>query len=76
MPRTRPLLIDALLDPARYPDRAAQVELVETHASWLLLAGEFAYKIKKPLTLPFLDYGTLDKRHACCTAELLSLIHI
>jgi len=70
MPRTRPLLIDALLDPARYPDRAAQVELVETHASWLLLAGEFAYKIKKPLTLPFLDYGTLDKRHACCAAEL------
>jgi aminoglycoside phosphotransferase family enzyme len=37
------------------------VELVETHASWLLLAGDFAYKIKKPVTLPFLDYGSLDK---------------
>jgi aminoglycoside phosphotransferase family enzyme/predicted kinase len=47
------------------------VELVETHASWLLLAGDFAWKIKKPVILPFLDYGSLDKREACCRAELL-----
>ena len=48
----------------------ARVELVETHASWLLLAGDFVYKIKKAVTLPFLDYGTLDKRRVCCEAEL------
>lgn len=65
-----PALITALLDPARYPDPANRVEVVETHASWLLLAGAFAYKIKKPVVLPFLDYGTLDKRLACCEAEL------
>ena len=70
MPEALPPLIKALLDPAPYPDPAAKVELVETHASWLLLAGDFAYKIKKPLVLPFLDYGTLDKRRACCEAEL------
>lgn len=65
-----PPLIAALLAPRRYPHPAASVELVETHASWLLLAGEFAYKIKKPITLPFLDYGTLARREACCRAEL------
>lgn len=65
-----PPLIAALLDPARYPHPAAGVERVETHASWILLAGEFAYKLKKPITLPFLDYGTLARREACCRAEL------
>jgi hypothetical protein len=65
-----PPLISALLDPARYPHPAATVELIETHASWLLLAGDFAYKIKKPLRLPFLDYGTLERRRICCEAEL------
>jgi aminoglycoside phosphotransferase family enzyme/predicted kinase len=67
---TLPPLIKALLDPARYPEPAERVELVETHASWLLLAGDFAYKIKKPIVLPFLDYGTLEKRRLCCEAEL------
>ena len=66
-----PPLITALLDPRAYPHAADRVELIETHASWLLLAGEFAYKIKKPITLPFLDYGTLAKREACCRAELV-----
>lgn len=70
MPETLPPLIEALLDPTRYPHPTTGVELVETHASWLLLAGSFAYKIKKPVVLPFLDYGTLDKRRACCEAEL------
>jgi aminoglycoside phosphotransferase family enzyme/predicted kinase len=65
-----PPLINALLDPARYPDPAQQVELIETHASWLLLAGDYVYKIKKPVVLPFLDYGTLEQRRACCEAEL------
>jgi aminoglycoside phosphotransferase family enzyme len=66
----QPPFIEALLDPRRYPHPAAQVELLETHISWVLLAGEFAYKLKKPVTLPFLDYGSVDKRRACCEAEL------
>jgi hypothetical protein len=70
MSAAHPPLIGALLDAGRYPHAAARVDLVETHASWLLLAGEFAYKIKKPVTLPFLDYGTLALREACCRAEL------
>ncbi|GAB1392091.1 bifunctional aminoglycoside phosphotransferase/ATP-binding protein [Rhodocyclaceae bacterium] len=43
---------------------------IETHISWILLAGKFAWKIKKPLTLPFLDYSSVDKRRACCEEEL------
>jgi aminoglycoside phosphotransferase family enzyme/predicted kinase len=65
-----PPLIASLRDPRCHSHPVASVELVETHASWLLLAGEFAYKIKKPITLPFLDYGSLQKREACCRAEL------
>jgi len=70
MPQPLPLLISALLDPSRYPHAVQSVELIETHISWLLLAGEFAYKIKKPIILPFLDYGSLAKRRRCCAQEL------
>ena len=66
----RPTLIRALLEPARYPGAVHQVTLVQTHISWVLLAGEFAYKIKKPLKLPFLDFSTLELRHVCCQDEL------
>ncbi len=65
-----PPLIEALLNPALYPDPTERVELIETHASWVLLAGEFVYKIKKSVVLPFLDYGTLAQRRVCCEAEL------
>jgi aminoglycoside phosphotransferase family enzyme len=65
-----PPLIQSLLDPARYPHPAGRIELVETHISWVLLAGDYAYKFKKPVVLPFLDYGTVDKRRAYCEAEL------
>ncbi len=40
---------------------AADVQCIETHISWLLLAGERAYKFKKPLVLDFLDFGTLAR---------------
>ena len=65
-----PSLIAALLAGQGFPQPPAKVDLVETHASWLVLAGDFVYKIKKPVLLPFLDYGSLDKRLACCEAEL------
>lgn len=59
-------LIRSLNNPACYDHAADSVQLVETHISHVLLTGEFAYKIKKPLNLGFLDFSTLDKRlHAC-----------
>jgi aminoglycoside phosphotransferase family enzyme/predicted kinase len=65
-----PALPDALMEPAAYPDRPQSVELRETHISWVFLAGQTAYKVKKPVQLPFVDYGTLALRRACCHAEL------
>lgn len=65
-----PPLVLALLEPQRYSGRVQRVDLVETHISWVLLAGEFAYKIKKPVKLPFLDFSTLARRQACCADEV------
>lgn len=65
-----PPLIQALLEPTRYGGAVQQVELVQTHISWVLLAGDFAYKIKKPLKLSFLDFSTLALRQHSCDDEL------
>lgn len=47
-----------------------EVTLIETHISWVLLVGDFAYKLKKPVRQSFLDYSTLAARHHCCQEEL------
>jgi uncharacterized protein len=47
-----------------------RVEVRETHISWVFLAAERAYKLKKPLVLPFLDYGTPARRRAMCAEEV------
>lgn len=56
--------------PDFYPDRPGRVEVRETHISWVFLAGERAYKLKKPVVLPFLDYGTLARRREMCREEV------
>ncbi|MFI4931673.1 MAG: AAA family ATPase, partial [Burkholderiales bacterium] len=48
----------------------SRVELIETHISWVLLAGAYAYKIKKPVRLSFVDFSTLALRHHFCDEEL------
>ncbi len=63
-------LIDALSNPDCYPHPVTQLRRLETHISWIWLSGEYAYKIKKPVNLGFLDFSTLEKRHACCEEEL------
>lgn len=45
-------------------------ELIETHISWVLLAADTAYKIKKPVHLPFIDYSTLQARQHFCEEEV------
>ncbi len=47
-----------------------RVQRHETHASWVLVLGERAYKVKKPVALGFLDYGTLARRRAACLEEV------
>ena len=63
-------LLTALSDPARYPHPVRRVELLETHISWVLLTGSYAYKIKKPVNLGFLDFTTLEARKHYCEEEL------
>ena len=53
-----------------YPGRPDAVEVRETHISWVFLAGDRAYKLKKPVTLPFVDYGTPARRRAMCEEEV------
>jgi uncharacterized protein len=65
-----PPLIRSLMAPGRFPGVPGPAKLVETHISWVLLAGEHAFKIKKPLQLPFLDFSTLARRKTCCEDEL------
>ena len=54
-----PELIQALLDPKVYPEPPPRVELVQTQISYVFLAGEYVYKIKKPVDMGFLDHTTL-----------------
>lgn len=65
-----PVLIAALRDPGCYPHPVAQIEILETHISWVVLTGRYAYKIKKPVNLGFLDFTTLEKRAFYCREEL------
>jgi len=63
-------LIDALARPGRYPHPVERVETLQTHISYVLLAGDYAYKIKKPVNLGFLDFSTLEARRRFCEEEL------
>ena len=49
---------------------AGEVRVVHTHISTVLLAGDFAYKLKRPVRLPFLDFSTLERRHHFLQEEL------
>src|SRR5947208_9390295 len=59
---------ELLSDPATHG--GAQVKRIDTHAASVFLAGERAYKVKRAVRFPFLDYSTLAKRKAACEAEL------
>jgi aminoglycoside phosphotransferase family enzyme/predicted kinase len=63
-------LVRRLLSPAAYPHAVREVRLVETHISWVFLTGAFAYKVKKPVDLGFLDFSTQDQRERCCREEV------
>jgi aminoglycoside phosphotransferase family enzyme/predicted kinase len=65
---TDPALLLTLADPATYG--GVSVVVHETHASWVFVAGERAYKIKKPVALGFLDYSTLERRRSACVEEV------
>ena len=57
--------------PESYPGKPAAVEVVQTHMSWVFLAGDRVYKLKKPVRYPFLDYSTAEARRESCEREVL-----
>jgi uncharacterized protein len=63
-------LIEQLSDPRAYPDATAKVAVHQTHISVVFVTDAFAYKVKKPVALEFLDYGTLEKRARWCDEEI------
>jgi hypothetical protein len=62
--------IEGLLEPGSYPHMVSHLQLKQTHISWVVLTGHFAYKIKKPVRYDFIDASTLEKRRALCLEEL------
>jgi uncharacterized protein len=63
-------LVQWLMSPAAYPHRPSRVEHIETHISHVFLAGDDAYKLKKPVRFDFLDFSTLAAREQACRDEL------
>ena len=55
---------------AAYPGPVSRIEMLETHISWVFLAAEFAYKVKKPVDLGFVNFSTLERRRQFCDEEL------
>lgn len=67
---THPKLVEAMSKPEFYPHRPPTVELVQTHISFVFIAGELVYKVKKAVDFGFLDFTTLAKRKYFCEEEL------
>jgi uncharacterized protein len=67
---TEESLIEALRQPEAFPWPVSSVDVVETHISWVFLAGERVVKVKRPVGYSFVDYTTLEKRHEACLDEV------
>lgn len=63
-------IVEALLKPEAYDEDAGNIELVQTHISFVFLTKSFVYKMKKAVNFGFLDFTTLEKRHFFCEKEL------
>ncbi len=62
--------IKQLLCQDAYSHAVDDVQLIETHISWVILTGTYVYKIKKPVNLGFLDFSKLEQRKKYCQKEL------
>lgn len=63
-------LIESLRNPQAYNHPVQSLEIIETHISWVILTGMFAYKIKKPVEIGFLDFRELSSRLFYCSEEV------
>lgn len=65
------VLKNHLMRPESYPHSTDQIEIRETHISWVFLTGKYAYKVKKPVNLGFVDFSQLEGRHRFCHDEVI-----
>lgn len=65
-----PTPLAGLRDAATYPHPTAAIRVIETHISWVILTGQYAYKVKRPVKFSFLDFTTLAQREYFCREEL------
>jgi len=63
-------VVEALMKPEAYEEESGQIELKQTHISFVFLTRNFVYKVKKAVDFGFLDFSTLEKRHFFCEKEL------
>lgn len=63
-------IVEALLRPDSYEEETGQIELRQTHISFIFLTKDFVYKVKKAVDFGFLDFTTLERRHFFCEQEL------
>lgn len=68
--KTFQAVCEAMAEPAFYPHRATPLECRETHISTVFLAGDWVYKLKKPVDFGFLDFRSLEARHRFCQQEM------
>jgi aminoglycoside phosphotransferase family enzyme/predicted kinase len=65
-----PEVAQAMLKPETYPESPQKIELMQTQMSFIFLAGDYVYKVKKPVNSGYLDYTTLEKRKFFCQKEV------
>jgi uncharacterized protein len=68
--RSLPPVIERMLKPEFYSHPVSDIELKQTHTSYVLLAGDFAYKVRKAVRFPFIDCSTAARRFALCQREI------
>ena len=66
-----PNLVESMLKPEFYPHKPDTVELIQTHISFIFIAGDLVYKVKKSVDFGFLDFSTLEKRKYYCEQEVV-----
>lgn len=69
-PTSLPAALHGLLLPQAYPHPVGELRVIETHMSWVLLTGEYAYKIKRPVRFPFADFRDPAHRAHLCAEEV------
>ena len=61
---------EAFLQPGAFPHPCTEIRLIETHISWIILTGPFAYKLRRPVDLGFVDFTSLEARREDCEREV------